>query len=593
MTANPRAEVDELRSASHAAADTAADASIVSEVSIASAAATETRTHQPRRPTAVRRSARAPTPAPEHDTPLPADRFLDRELSWLHFNQRVLELAEDPTVPLLERARFLAIFASNLDEFFMVRVAGLKRRIAAGVAVRAAAGLEPREVLEQICDRSRTSCMRAARRGLPRAGRPRWPSEGIELVRWDDLDRRRAGAAAASCSTTRSSRCSPRWPSTRRTRSPTSPGSRSTSPCVVRNPKTGKEHFARVKVPPMLPRCSVEPGRRVAAGRRTHALRAARGRHRASTSTSSSPAWRCCEHHTFRVTRNEDLEVEEDDAENLLKALEKELLRRRFGPPVRLEVEESIDPQVLDLLVPSSASATSEVYRLPGPLDLRGLHDIADLDRAGPEVPRVRPAHPPATWPRSRPPAPATSSPRCARSDVLLHHPYDSFSTSVQAFIEQAAADPHVLAIKQTLYRTSRRLPDRRRPHRRRRGRQAGAGARRDQGPLRRAGQHPLGPQARAGRLPRRLRPGRPQDPLQAVAGGARGGRGDPPLLPHRHRQLQPQDRPRSTRTSACSPPTRRSARTSPHLFNNLSGYRAAQPVRAAAGRARAPCAPA
>jgi polyphosphate kinase len=158
--------------------------------------------------------------------------------------------------------------------------------------------------------------------------------------------------------------------------------------------------------------------------------------------------------HTFRVTRNEDLEVEEDDAENLLKALEKELLRRRFGPPVRLEVEENIDEQVLELLVSELGVRADEVVRLPGPLDLRGLHDIADIDRGDLKFDTFLPATHRLLAPvESASPVDVFKAVR--RSDVLLHHPYDSFSTSVQRFIEQAAADPHVLAIKQTLYRTS------------------------------------------------------------------------------------------------------------------------------------------
>jgi len=158
--------------------------------------------------------------------------------------------------------------------------------------------------------------------------------------------------------------------------------------------------------------------------------------------------------HSFRVTRNEDLEVEEDDAENLLAALEKELLRRRFGPPVRLEVEESISPAVLELLVSELGISTDEVFRLPGPLDLRGLHDIADLAREELKYPAFVPStHPLLAEVESSAPVDVFKATR--RHDVLLHHPYDSFATSVQRFIEQAAADPHVLAIKQTLYRTS------------------------------------------------------------------------------------------------------------------------------------------
>src|SRR5205085_7573045 len=158
--------------------------------------------------------------------------------------------------------------------------------------------------------------------------------------------------------------------------------------------------------------------------------------------------------HTFRVTRNEDLEVEEDDAENLLKALEKELLRRRFGPPVRLEVEESIDGRVLDLLGSELGINQDEVVRVPGPLDLRGLHGIADLDRQDLRFDAFLPSTHRLLAPVESA-SPVDVFKAVSRSDVLLHHPYDSFSTSVQRFIEQAAADPHVLAIKQTLYRTS------------------------------------------------------------------------------------------------------------------------------------------
>ncbi|MEO6412304.1 MAG: polyphosphate kinase 1, partial [Pedococcus sp.] len=166
------------------------------------------------------------------------------------------------------------------------------------------------------------------------------------------------------------------------------------------------------------------------------------------------PGMEVREHFTFRVTRNEDFEVEEDDAENLLTALEKELTRRKFGPPVRLEVDETIDDHVLDLLVRELSVTDSEVYRLPAPLDLRGLDLVADLERSELRYPPFRgQMHPDL--------APAESSkaseilPIVREKDVLLQHPYDSFSTSVQAFIEQAAIDPHVLAIKQTLYRTS------------------------------------------------------------------------------------------------------------------------------------------
>jgi polyphosphate kinase len=213
---------------------------------------------------------------------------------------------------------------------------------------------------------------------------------------------------------------------------------------IVRNPKTSKQHFARVKVPPIFSRF-VPLG-----NQRFVPLEDVIGEHLKRL----FPGMDVLKVHTFRVTRNEDLEVEEDDAENLLKALEKELLRRRFGPPVRLEVEESMDDEVLELLVSELGITDAEVFRLPGPLDLRGLHAIADLDRPDLKYsPFLAATHPLLAPVESASPVDVFKA--VGRSDVLLHHPYDSFSTSVQRFLEQAAADPHVLAIKQTLYRTS------------------------------------------------------------------------------------------------------------------------------------------
>jgi polyphosphate kinase len=370
------------------------------------------------------------------------DRFLDREISWLHFNQRVLELAEDRSLPLLERVRFLAIFTSNLDEFFMVRVAGLKRRIAAGVAVRAASGLLPREVLEAIWTTSRELMKRHASLFRDEIV-PALSHEGIELVRWSDLDR----DEQKYCKRLFKERVFPVL--TPLAVDPAHPfpyisGLSLNLAVVVRNPKTGKEHFARVKVPPIFARF-VPLG-----NQRFVPLEDVIGEHLKRL----FPGMEVLEVHTFRVTRNEDLEVEEDDAENLLAALEKELLRRRFGPPVRLEVEESISPTVLDLLISELGVSRDEVFRLSGQLDLRGLHGIADLSREDLKFPTFVPiTHPRLAEVESAAPVDVFKATR--RNDVLLHHPYDSFATSVQRFIEQAAADPHVLAIKQTLYRTS------------------------------------------------------------------------------------------------------------------------------------------
>jgi polyphosphate kinase len=373
---------------------------------------------------------------------LPADRFLDRELSWLHFNERVLELAEDDALPLLERVRFLAIFASNLDEFFMVRVAGLKRRIAAGVAVPAVSGLLPREVLARI---SQETSELMARHSVVFRDEivPSLAKEGIELLRWADLSKEEQ----KTCKRFFKERVFPVL--TPLAVDPAHPfpyisGLSLNLAVLVHNPETGKEYFARVKVPPIFSRFVPVGAQRFVPLEDVIASHLKR----------LFPGMEVKAVHTFRVTRNEDLEVEEDDAENLLAALEKELLRRRFGPPVRLEVEESIDPHVLELLVSELGVSAQEVVRLPGPLDLTGLNVIADLDRSELKFPAFVPSTHPLLAPVESA-SPVDVFGAVQRSDVLLHHPYDSFSTSVQRFVEQAAADPQVLAIKQTLYRTS------------------------------------------------------------------------------------------------------------------------------------------
>ncbi|MFT6564622.1 MAG: polyphosphate kinase [Actinomycetes bacterium] len=373
---------------------------------------------------------------------LPADRFIDRELSWLAFNQRVLELSEDPELPLLERTKFLAIFASNLDEFYMVRVAGLKRRIATGIAVRAASGLLPREVHQAVLTASGELMERQANCFRDQI-RPALSEEGIEMVRWEELtnDERREMAAFFD------DRVFPVL--TPLAVDPAHPfpyisGLSLSLAVIVRNPDTGTELFARVKVPEMLPRfIQVSPQRFVP-------LEDVIAAHLELL----FPGLDVRQNHTFRVTRNEDVEVEEDDAENLLKALERELMQRRFGPPVRLEVEEGIDGHLLDLLVRELNVSDSEVFQLSGPLDLTGLWTLVGLDRDDLKVPAFVPK-----TNRELAEVETASAPdvldAMRRGDVLLHHPYDSFSTSVLRFLEQAAADRKVLAIKQTLYRTS------------------------------------------------------------------------------------------------------------------------------------------
>jgi polyphosphate kinase len=423
------------------------------EVSIASASPLDNTRFQPR--AANGRFMRVvQAAAAADDSGLPADRFLDREISWLQFNERVLQLAADESVPLLERARFLAIFTSNLDEFFMVRVAGLKRRIATGLAVRSASGLEPREVLEQISLVAQE--LQAMQSALYRDRvLPALEEEGISIVRWDEL----SDAERERLTWMFTDQVFPVL--TPLAVDPAHPfpyisGLSLNLAVTLTNPKTGKEHFARVKVPPLLPRLLHidPPGGESALADHVHTRFVPLEEVIAAHLDMLFPGMEVREHFTFRVTRNEDLEVEEDDAENLLAALEKELTRRRFGPPVRLEVVDDIDGHVLDMLIRELGVHQNDVYRLPKPLDLRGLNLVADLERSDLKYEPFRPR----THPDLAPAETAKASdilPIVRDRDVLLQHPYDSFSTSVQAFIEQAATDPRVLAIKQTLYRTS------------------------------------------------------------------------------------------------------------------------------------------
>jgi polyphosphate kinase len=396
------------------------------------------------------RPTTSPAPAVQSPAPVPApreSRFLDREISWLRFNERVLELAQDTShVPLLERVRFLAIFASNLDEFYMVRVAGLKRRLATGVATTSASGLPPREVLKRILAETRDLMDRHAAVFQEKL-RPELADVGVSLVHWNELDepgkeqlyslfRNRIFPVLTPLAV------DPSHPF------PYISGLSLNLAVDVRDPVTGMEHFARVKVPPLLPRLiEAGPGRFVPL---EEVIAAHLGQ--------LFPGMEIIGQYVFRVTRNEDLEVEADAEENLLQALERELMRRRFGPPVRLEVEESVDPRILDLLVRELGIADDEVFRLPTPLDLTGLTHIADVGRAGEYTELRFPAFVPKTHPDLQdegPGKPADVFAAIRRRDILLHHPYDSFATSVQAFLEQAAEDPDVLAIKQTLYRTS------------------------------------------------------------------------------------------------------------------------------------------
>src|SRR4051812_38399829 len=379
-----------------------------------------------------------------HVDDLPDDRFNNRELSWLAFNERVLALAEDESQPLLERLKFLAIFASNLDEFYMVRIAGLKRRADMGLQVTSADGLSPREVLAALAERTRELVIRHAR-CFQHEVFPLLEGEGIHIRSWDALDadeRARLSAyfQAKVFPVLTPLAVDPSHPF------PYISGLSLNLAVLVRNPDDSVERFARVKVPNNVPRFVVVSHSSVEAEYlpieeliATHL-------------PLLFPGMEVVEHHLFRVTRNADFEVAEDRDEDLLQALERELMRRRFGPAVRLEVTDDIDDEVVELLTSEIDVVPDDVLRVPGLLDLTALHQIYDIDRPGlkdrPFVPRTSPSFAERETPKS---VFAT----LRDGDVLVHHPYESFATSTQRFIEQAAADPRVLAIKQTLYRTS------------------------------------------------------------------------------------------------------------------------------------------
>ncbi|WP_243224608.1 RNA degradosome polyphosphate kinase [Microbacterium sp. CIAB417] len=380
------------------------------------------------------------------DAQLPDHRYLDRELSWLAFNQRVLELAEDPSLPELERANFLAIFASNLDEFFMVRVAGLKRRILTGLAVPTNVGRAPSDVLSDISREAYALQLRHSEVWTNDV-RPALADAGIEISEWTDLTAAERDALgeyfqAQVFPVLMPLAVDPAHPF------PYISGLSLNLAIRIRNARTGRQEFARLKVPPMLPRFVEVPGSSEI--KRFLRLEELIANHLGDL----FPGMEVLDHHAFRLTRNEDVEIEEDESENLIQALEAELLRRRFGPPIRLEITDDMDELTLDLLVKELDITDQEVYRLPGPLDLRGLFDLGRIER-----PDLRyPPHLPTTALAFQPGdnnerSDVFSSIR--KRDVLVHHPYESFATSVQAFLEQAARDPHVLAIKQTLYRTS------------------------------------------------------------------------------------------------------------------------------------------
>jgi polyphosphate kinase len=383
----------------------------------------------------------------DDDGTLPADRYLDRELSWLAFNQRVLELAEDENVPLLERVNFLAIFASNLDEFFMVRVAGLKRRIATGLAIPTNVGRSPSDVLADIGTKAHELQARHAA-AFGDVIKPMLDDLGLHIEVWADLgpeDRAQIDDIFSRqiFPVLMPLAVDPAHPF------PYISGLSLNLSVRVRNPKTNRIEFARIKVPPLLPRFVQLPDD--GSGRlRYIPLEDLISNHLGDL----FPGMEILEHHEFRVTRNEDVEIEEDESENLIQALEKGLLQRRFGPPIRLEISNEMDDTTLELLMQELDITEDEVYRLPAPISLGGLFEIFKIDRPALKYPKRLPTTSSGLLPTDPTEVPDIFA-SITRGDILLHHPYESFATSVQTFLEQAAADPNVLAIKQTLYRTS------------------------------------------------------------------------------------------------------------------------------------------
>lgn len=383
-----------------------------------------------------------------NDGTLPADRYIDRELSWLAFNQRVLELAEDERVPLLERANFLAIFAANLDEFFMVRVAGLKRRIVTGLAVPTNVGRSPTDVLEDINRVAYQLQLRHARCFAEQV-KPQLAEAGVHIVEWETLDDADREVLTDYYENhiypvLMPLAVDPAHPF------PYISGRALNVSIRVYNPHTEKTEFARLKVPQMIPRYVRVDRRESDDNVRFIALEELI----ANQLDGLFPGMEVIDNHVFRVTRNEDVEIEEDETENLIQALEKELLRRRFGPPIRLEISDDLDEATLELLVREFDIDEEQVYTLPAPLDLSGLFALSGVRR--PDL-KYTP-HIPVTHPKFRTNSPSDRPDTfgaISRREILVHHPYESFATSVQAFLEQAATDPDVLAIKQTLYRTS------------------------------------------------------------------------------------------------------------------------------------------
>ncbi len=375
----------------------------------------------------------------------PKERLIDRELSWLDFNERVLQLAEDPSIPLLERCRFLAIFSSNLDDFYMIRVATAKRKIENSITKKNTAGYTPIELMIEISKKTNSLISRMVK-CFHEDLLPKLADNGIEMVDWENL----TDDEKDYINSVFTKRIFPIL--TPLAVDPSHPfpyisGLSLNLAVLVKKPDTHEELFARVKVPASLPRfmetANFASTRFIAIEQviiaNLHQL---------------FPGMEIEDYYTFRITRNADLELEEEESENILESMEQELLRRKFGPPVRLEVASDIKSDLVDRLKSELSIREGDISRYREPLDLTGLNRIADLDR--PELKFVPFRNQVAQELRDIDPESNEDFFAAIRKgEILLHHPYDSFNSSVVRFLEAAASDPQVLAIKQTLYRTS------------------------------------------------------------------------------------------------------------------------------------------
>ena len=371
--------------------------------------------------------------------------FQDRELTWLDFDTRVLELTEDPTIPLLERVRFLAIFSSNLDEFFMVRVASLKSKIERGVTAANSAGYTPKELLKIVLHRTQELVKIQADR-FQDVIIPELAQHGIEFLKINEITQDERDHLKDYYN----KRIFPVLTPLVVDPSHPFPYISGLSLNIGINIESSEDYdinFARVKIPTNLPRfirTSDESKFRFVLIDELIAEHL----------SELFPGVTLKDHFFFRVTRNQDLDLDEDETDDILETMQKELTRRRFGPPVRLEVDKVINAQVLDELMDELQIEPYDVLKYDSPLDLRSLNQIADLDfpdlkykpfrsETAPELRDVDPLSPDSFFAALR------------KGEILLHHPYQSFTSSVVKFLENAAQDPHVLAIKQTLYRTS------------------------------------------------------------------------------------------------------------------------------------------